>query len=131
MPTNIVKGQELTMIFVEGNEKGLSLNGTDMIYVVLDELEDMYWYSNIIYLLKNSSCPNHLNDHMRKALILNSTNGCLIQDSVGWRNPNGLILRCVNKEESKRLMEELHSRYSSVHYAACTTMHKTFRPSYY
>jgi hypothetical protein len=43
---------------------------------------------------------------------------CLTEDGLGWRNPDGVILRCVNKEEAKKLLEELHSGYYGGHFAA-------------
>jgi hypothetical protein len=32
---------------------------------------------------------------------------CFIQDSLGWRNPNGLILRCVSKAPT--LFTDVHA----------------------
>ena len=42
----------------------------------------------------------------------------------GWKNPDGLILRCVDEEESKRLLEEFHLGFCGGHFAAKTTAHK-------
>jgi hypothetical protein len=49
-------------MLAEQNEKALGMNENDQVKVVLSELEDLEWYSNIIYYLKNSSCPSHLVD---------------------------------------------------------------------
>jgi hypothetical protein len=118
-------------MFAKGNEKDLDLNGTDMIYVVLDELENTDWYSNIIYFLNNFSCRNHLNDHRKQALRLKAAKYSLFQDGLGWRYPDGFVLMCVSEEESKKPMEELHSRYCGGHYVARTTTHKVLRVGYY
>jgi transposase InsO family protein len=56
---------------------------------------------------------------------------CLTEDGLGWRNPDGVILRCVNKEEAKKLLEELHSGYCGGHFASRTTAHKILRAGYY
>jgi len=50
---------------------------------------------------------------------------------LGWRNPNGLILRCVDEPESKKLMVEFHSGFCGGHFAAKTTIHKILRAGYY
>jgi hypothetical protein len=85
-------------MLAKGNEKDLSLNGVDVIFVVLDELKHVDWYSNIIYFFNNFSCPRHLNDHRRREMRLKATKYYLIQGGLGWRNPNGLALMCLNEE---------------------------------
>lgn len=77
------------------------MNGIDMISIVLDELEHMDWYADIIYSLKNFSCPYHLTNHKRRALRLNVAKYCLIQGDLGWRNLDGLVLRGVNKKSQR------------------------------
>jgi hypothetical protein len=59
---------------------------------------------NVIYYLKNLTCPDHLVEHKRRALRLKSMKYFLTEDGLGWRNPDGVILRCVNKEEADKLM---------------------------
>jgi hypothetical protein len=118
-------------MLTEGNEKALGLGENDQVNVVLSELENDEWYSDIIYYLKNLSCPNHLVDHKRRYLRLKSMRFCLTQDGLGWRNLDGIILRCVNKEEANKLVEEFHSGYCGGHFAAHTTTHKILRVGYY
>jgi hypothetical protein len=92
---------------------------------------DLEWYLNIIYYLKNLSYPSHLVDCKRRALRLKSMRYCLIQDGLGWRNPHGIIIRFVNKEEANKLIEEFYSGYCGGHFAAHTTTHKILRVGYY
>jgi hypothetical protein len=54
---------------------------------------------------------------------------CLTEDGLGWRNLDGVILRCVNEEEAKKMLEELHYGYCGGHFAARTTSHKILRAS--
>jgi hypothetical protein len=56
---------------------------------------------------------------------------CLTDDGLGWKKPYGVILRCVNKEEAKKILEELHSGHCGGHFAARTTSHKILRAGYY
>jgi len=44
---------------------------------------------------------------------------------------DGVILRCVNKEESEKLIKEFHDGLCGGHYAARTTTHKILRARYY
>jgi hypothetical protein len=76
---------------------------------VLHRLEQHDWYSDIVYFLKNLTCPSHLINHKRRALRLKASKYCIIQDGLGWRNLEGLILRCVDELESKKLITEFHA----------------------
>jgi len=68
--------------------------------------------------------------HKRRAR-LKVSKYCIIQNGLGWTNPDGVILRCVDELESKRLMTEFHSRFCGGHFAAKTTSHKILRAGYY
>jgi hypothetical protein len=130
-PTKIIKGQGLAQMLVESNQEAIQMGESEQINVMISELEHDEWYSDIVYYLKNLSCPNHLVDYKRRALRLKAMKYCLTEDGLGWRNPDGVILRCVNKEEAKKLLEELHSGYCGGHFAARTTAHKILRVGYY
>eukprot|EP00253_Pinus_taeda_P008783 PITA_08783 len=54
-----------------------------------------------------------------------------MKDGLGWRNPEGIVLRCVDDVESKKLISEFHSGFCGGHYAARTTAHKIPRAGYY
>lgn len=80
-------------------------------------------------LFEEFVCPRHLVD-CKRALILKSMRYCLIQNGLGEMNPDGIILKCVNKKEANKLVEEFHSRYCGGHFAAHTTTHKILRVGY-
>ena len=100
-PTKLIKGQELAQMLTEGNEKVLGLvnqisqTGQAM-SSELRKLEEHESYSDIIYFLQNLTCPNHLVNQKRRALKLKASKYCIIQDGLGWRNLDGLVLRCVD-----------------------------------
>jgi len=52
-------------MLAESNEEAIKMGEKENINVVLSELEEEEWYSNIIYYLKNILFPNHLVDHKR------------------------------------------------------------------
>jgi transposase InsO family protein len=58
---------------------------------------------------------------------LKASKYCIIRNGLGWRNPDGIILRCVDEIESKRLMAEFHAGFCGGHFAAKTTVHKILR----
>jgi transposase InsO family protein len=69
--------------------------------------------------------------HKRRALRLKAAKYCIIQDGLGWRNPDGVILRCVDELESKRLLVDFHSGFCGGHFVAKTTAHKILKAGYY
>ena len=95
-----------------------------------------YWsiilgIQTFIFFFHNLTCPDHLLGHKCRALRLKETKYCLTNDGLGWRNPDGLILRCVDELESKRLTVEFHAGFCGGHFAARTTAHKILRAGYY
>jgi len=97
-------------MMTEGNEKDLGLIClSDSSSSELQILGEHEWYKDIIYYLLNLTCPNHLVAHRRRALILKSTKYCLMKDGLGWRKPEGILLRFVDEIESKKLIYEFHS----------------------
>jgi hypothetical protein len=135
-PTKLIKGQGLDQMLTEGNEQALDLicqnsQPRPALSPKLQKLEQHEWYADIIFFLSNFTCPSHLIGHKRRALKLKAAKYCLIQDGFGWRNPNGVILRCVDELESKRLLIDFHSGFCGGHFAVKTTAHKIVRAGYY
>jgi hypothetical protein len=115
----------------ESNEEAIDMGEKEQINILIRELEGDEWYSNIIYYLKNLTCPSHLVVHKRIYLILKDMRYCLTKYALGWRNTDGVILRCVNKQEPNNLILELHSGYCGGHFATCTMTYKHLREDYY
>jgi hypothetical protein len=44
-------------MLTESNEEAIRMGENDQVNVVLSELEHDEWYSDIVYYLKNLSCP--------------------------------------------------------------------------
>jgi hypothetical protein len=130
-PSKIIKGKGLAKMLTERNQEAIEIGEKEQINIIVSEIENNEWYSDVIYYLKNLTCPDHLVDHKRRALRLKAMKYCLTEDGLGWRNPDGVILRCVNKEEADKLMVDLHSGYCGGHFAARTTAHNILRAGYY
>jgi hypothetical protein len=56
---------------------------------------------------------------------------CFTENGLGRKDPNGVLLRCVNQKEVEKLLKELHSGFCGGHFAARTTTHKILRDGYY
>ena len=82
----------------ESNQETIEVGQKEQVNIVVSEIENNEWYSDIIYYLKNLTCPNHLVEHKRRALSLKAMKYFLTENGLGWRNPDGVILRCVDKK---------------------------------
>ena len=121
-------------MLTEGNERALSMicqNNNQEFSPNLLKLEQVEWYADIIFYLQNLTCPSHLVGHKKRALRLKSSKYVLTKDGLGWKNPDGVILRCVDDVESKKLVDEFHAGFCGGHFATKTTTHKILRAGYY
>ena len=92
---------------------------------------DHHWYSDVILFSKTLTCPEHIKGHKRRSLRLKSIRYWKTQEGLRWRNIDGIILRCVNEQESKQIFEEFHSGFCGRNYVANTIAHKILREGYY
>jgi hypothetical protein len=67
-PPKIIKGQGLSKMLIEGNEEAIEVGEKEHVNVVVGEIENDEWYSDIIYYLKNLTCPGHLVYYKRRDL---------------------------------------------------------------
>ena len=65
------------------------------------------------------------------ALRLKASKYVLTKDGLGRKNPDGIILNCVNHDESKIIIKEMHVGLCGGHYAPRTTVAKIMHAGYY
>jgi hypothetical protein len=144
-PTKLVKGQGLAKLLVEENCKLLEINfvginvediqvsedrGSDNLQVS-PHLADFEWYNHIIYFLHNLLVPSNLTKTQGRALKLKAINFCINDNLLFWKNPTGVLLRCINQEESTKIMTGFHNSECGGHHYWKTTAHKILRVGYY
>ena len=71
-------------------------------------LANCKWYSHIIHFLQTLSVPSDLTKTQGRALKLKAMNFCINGNLLFWKNPIGLLLRCINQEEATKVMIEFH-----------------------
>ena len=81
--------------------------------------------------MRNLSCPDYLVDHQRRAVRLKAEKYILTQDGLGWRNLDGIILKCVSVEELETIIKEMHGCIGGGHYAPRTVAANIMRAGYY
>eukprot|EP00253_Pinus_taeda_P013364 PITA_13364 len=129
-PTNIVKGQGFCKMMAEASR--ISENPStkvQMCEVSLNDAESLY--ADIIYYLRNGYAPSHLDHTRKRALRLKAKQYQLINDILFRINYDFVLLRCLEKSEAEKVLEELHDGPVGGHYAGDATAHKILRAGYY
>jgi len=89
------------------------------------------WYKDIIYYLQNLNCPSHFSDSQKRTLKLHAIRYVIVQGELYWKNPDGVLLRCVDEDEANNVLNDMHKGLCGGHYTAQTTSHKILRAGYW
>jgi hypothetical protein len=89
------------------------------------------WYDDIRFCLEHGSAPRHLDPAKRRALRLKSASFHLVNGILFCQNFDGVLMRCLEKDEAKNVLLELHVGEAGVHFSGKTTAHKALRAGYY
>jgi hypothetical protein len=142
-PTKLVKGQGLARLLVESNCKALGVNfmSTNSINQQSDipnnnlqinsKLAECSWYKDIIYFLQNLQPPTGLEKTKVRALKLKAVRYCIVDQILYWKDPLGVLLRCLDPEEEKQIMTEFHGSLCGGHHFWRTTTYKILRVGYF
>jgi hypothetical protein len=137
VPAQIVRGQGLCKLVVDSVEKLESqintstVNQHDEKQISCTQTVPNSWYENIRFYLLHGTAPRNIDPKNRRALRLKSASFQLINDILFRKNFDGVFLRCLEKEESERVLAELHSGDVGGHFGGDTTAHKVLRVGYY
>jgi hypothetical protein len=89
------------------------------------------WYKDAIYFLQELRPPDDLQRNKEKDLKLKAVRYCLIDQILYWKDPLGLLLKCVDLQEADRIMVEFHDNLCGGHHFWKTTAYKIIRARYY
>lgn len=88
-------------------------------------------YADLIFFLKNGYAPPHLSYKNKRAIRLKAKNFTLIDDVLFKRNYDSILLRCLEKPEAQKVLQELHDGPAGGHFGADTIAHKVIHAGYY
>jgi len=75
--------------------------------------------------------PPSLTQSEAKTVKLRVAKYCIHENLLYWRDPSGMLLRCLDKEQSVEVMQQFHSSMCGGHHYWKTTAHKILRAGYY
>eukprot|EP00253_Pinus_taeda_P035144 PITA_35144 len=88
-------------------------------------------YADLIFYLKNVHAPPHLSYKRKRAIRLKAKTFSLINDVLFKKNYDSILLRCLEKTEAQKVLQELHDGPAGGHFGADTTAHKIIHAGYY
>lgn len=81
-------------------------------------------YYDLKYYLSQGACLDNIDSKQRRAFRLNLAQYHFINDVILQNNQNGILQRCLEKDDSNRVLKELHDIPTSGNYGGETTTHK-------
>ena len=89
------------------------------------------WYNDIKFFLLHGNAPEHLDPRNKRALRLRSAPYQLIDNILFRKNFEGVLLRCLERNEADNVLSQLHAGPAGGHFGGETTAHKVFKAGYY
>jgi hypothetical protein len=138
-PTKLIKGQGLAKMMVESNFQALDINFLD----VADEQGEMAtpnirevflnspWYADLIFVLQNLQAPPGLTKTKDRFLKLKALKFCILEGNLYWKDPTGILLNCLLKDEADKVLQEFHTGECGGHLNWNVTANKILRARFY
>jgi hypothetical protein len=142
-PTKLVKGQGLAKLLAESNCSALGVNFihscsenqqaeiTDRSSQIISALANCSWYKDIIFFLQNLQPPSGMEKNKVRALKLKSIKYFLVDQVLYWKDPLGVLLRCLDPQEAQKIMSDFHDSLCGGHHYWRTTTYKILRAGYF
>jgi hypothetical protein len=143
MPTKLIKGQGLAKLLAEANYQALGISFINECLGIpqswLSEIDPRRepplarcpWYKDVIYFLQELRPPDGLQRNKARALKLKAVRYCLIDQILYWKDPLGVILKCISPQEAEMVVAEFHSGRCGGHHFWKATAHKILRDGYH
>eukprot|EP00253_Pinus_taeda_P011040 PITA_11040 len=131
-PAKIVRGQGFCRILAGASNipESSDTSPTEEINKV-NVTDSQSQYADLIFYLKNGHAPPHLSYKNKRAIRLKAKTFTIIDDVLFKRNYDSILLRCLEKTEAQKVLQELQDGPAGGHFGADTTTHKIIHAGYY
>ena len=89
------------------------------------------WYQDLVHYLREGYLSEHWSPKKRTKLCLKSALYHIIDGVLFRKNYDGVFLRCLEHEDAKKVVAELHDGPVGGHFSGDTIAHKILRAGYY
>eukprot|EP00253_Pinus_taeda_P027185 PITA_27185 len=86
---------------------------------------------DLVFYLKNGYAPPNLSYKSKRAIRLKAKCFTIIDDVLFKKNYDSILLRCLEKTEAQKVLQELHDGPVGGRFGADTTAHKIIHAGYY
>lgn len=129
-PTKLVRGCGLCKLIAENNSNGNVAQESELPLVLFVSTTDE-WFSNIAHFLTYGECPAHLTPREKRTIKLKAAKYIIWGDVLYKKGVDGTFLRCVDKEQRKKLLQFFHNEACGGHFSSSVTAFKILRNCYY
>lgn len=84
------------------------------------------WYKDVIGYLQKMTLPPKI-DENKSTIKFHVVRYAIIGGELWWRSNEGVLLKYVDRDRSRALLEEIHNGVCGGHYMAKTKAHKILR----
>jgi len=122
-PTKLIKGQGLAKLMAESNFHALDINflaavdeqGKMATPSVREVFLNSPWYADLIFILHNLQAPLGLTKTKDRFLKLKALKYCILEGNLYWKDPGGILLNCLLKDEADKVLQEFHAEECDGH----------------
>eukprot|EP00253_Pinus_taeda_P022345 PITA_22345 len=131
-PAKIVRGQGFCRLLAGASDIPES-SDTDQPEIInkVSATDSESQYADLIFYLKNGYAPPNLSYKSKRAIRLKAKNFTIIDDVLFRQNYDSVLLRCLEKQEAQKVLQELHDGPAGGHFRADTTAQKVIHAGYY
>jgi hypothetical protein len=122
----------MAKLMVESNYKAIDLNSLTTNIMEIEQGEDETqepssevspkfvesdWYKNVIFYLQNLSFSPAWDKAKARSIKLKAVKYCILGENLFWKDPIGILLNFLTKEETKDIINEFHKGICGGHHA--------------
>jgi hypothetical protein len=89
------------------------------------------WYKDILFFLQEMQPPYGMGKSKAITLKLKVIKYCLIDQVLYWKDPLGVLLRCLDPQEAQKIMFDFHDTLCGGHHLWRTTTYNILRAGYF
>ena len=136
--TKLIKGQGLANLMAKSNFHALEINflvavdeqGEKATPSVKEEFLNSPWYSDLIFVLHNLQAPPGLTKTKDRFLKLKALKFFILEGNLYWKDPGGILLNCLLKDEADKVLQEFHAGDCGGHLNWKVTANKILKLDY-
>eukprot|EP00253_Pinus_taeda_P021876 PITA_21876 len=104
--------------------------GPERKQLVAENLASCEWYSAIVKFLLKLEIPSSFTQSQGRTIKLRAAKYCINENLIYWRDLSGVLLRCLDKEQSIEFKQQFQSSMCGRHHYWKTIAHKILRAGF-